>query len=251
MGQFASTVEYYARCREQYPPRFFESIAERLSLTGSEALLDIGCGPGLLAIGFSPFVGRCTGLDPESAMIKEAKEAAEEAGVSLELHLGRIEDYPGEQLFNVATIGRALHWLHREPTLAVLKRVISPLGHVLICSATSVESSVNSWLGPYQEVCDSWSNGPDRQWYRIDPREWFAASDFDVVDQLSVSNTQRVTVCDLIGRALSWSTTSPDILGARRADFERDLFTALLPFSQEGYLREEISAHATILGRRT
>jgi len=45
-------------------------------------LLDIGCGPGLLAIDFAPFVGSCTGLDPESAMIEAAKVAAVEAGVS-------------------------------------------------------------------------------------------------------------------------------------------------------------------------
>jgi ubiquinone/menaquinone biosynthesis C-methylase UbiE len=35
----------------------------------SETLLDVGCGPGMLAIGFAPFVGGGTGLDPEPGMI--------------------------------------------------------------------------------------------------------------------------------------------------------------------------------------
>jgi hypothetical protein len=52
MGRFASTVEFYARYREPYPPKFFERVAEQIGLCGDETLLDIGCGPGLLAIGY-------------------------------------------------------------------------------------------------------------------------------------------------------------------------------------------------------
>jgi SAM-dependent methyltransferase len=65
MGRFASTVEFYARYREPYPPEFFQKVAEQIGLRGDETLLDVGCGPGMLAIGFAPFVGSCTGLDPE------------------------------------------------------------------------------------------------------------------------------------------------------------------------------------------
>src|ERR1022692_2138091 len=83
MGLFASTVEFYARYREPYPPVFFEKVAEQIALRGDESLLDIGCGPGLLAIGFAPFVGRCTGLDPGTGMIAAAKAAAAEASCTL------------------------------------------------------------------------------------------------------------------------------------------------------------------------
>jgi cyclopropane fatty-acyl-phospholipid synthase-like methyltransferase len=85
MGRFASTVEFYTRYREPYASAFFRTVAEQLALHGDEVLLDIGCGPGPLAIGFAPFVGSCTGLDPEAAMIEAAKAAAEEAGVASRL----------------------------------------------------------------------------------------------------------------------------------------------------------------------
>jgi hypothetical protein len=49
-GRFASSVEFYARYREPYPPAFFMKVAELVGLRGDESLLDIGCGPGLLAI---------------------------------------------------------------------------------------------------------------------------------------------------------------------------------------------------------
>jgi predicted RNA methylase len=58
MGRFASTVEFYSRHREPYPTEFFANVAERIALRGNETLLDIGCGPGLLAIGFATFVAR-------------------------------------------------------------------------------------------------------------------------------------------------------------------------------------------------
>jgi len=57
MGRFASTVEFYARYRETYPPEFFKQSAQQIALHGDETLLDVGCGPGLLAIGFALFVG--------------------------------------------------------------------------------------------------------------------------------------------------------------------------------------------------
>ena len=40
MGRFASTVEFYTRCREPYPPEFFQTVAKGLALRGDEALLD-------------------------------------------------------------------------------------------------------------------------------------------------------------------------------------------------------------------
>lgn len=125
MGRFASTVEFYIRYREPYASAFFRTVAEQLALRGDEALLDIGCGPGPLAIGFAPLVGSCTGLDPEAAMIEAAKAAAEEAGVHLDLRLGRMEDFPAGQMFDLVTIGprAALAQSRRSSPSAVTDRL--------------------------------------------------------------------------------------------------------------------------------
>ncbi len=110
MGRFASTVPFYTRCREPYPPAFFSTVAERLALRRDMSLLDAGCGPGLLAIGFGPYVGSCVGVDPEPAMIRAARAAAKEAGIQLQLIEGRLEDLPESAgAFDLITTGRALH----------------------------------------------------------------------------------------------------------------------------------------------
>ena len=133
MGRFASTVEFYARYREPYPPEFFKQAAQQIALRGDETLLDVGCGPGLLAIGFAPFLGRCTGLDPEADMIAAAKAAAAETGVELSLIHGRIEEFPTFQTYDVVTLGRALHLIERNAALSVLERIVPDSGSILIC----------------------------------------------------------------------------------------------------------------------
>lgn len=156
MGRFESTVEYYSRYREPYPAGFFRKVAEQLDFRRRESLLDVGCGPGLLAIGFAPFVGYATGLDPEPAMIAAAEAAAAEAGVGIALIRGRIEQFSPQTAFDVVTIGRALHWLEREATLAVLRRIVASSGRVLVCGASNLESPVSPWLKAYNDVRRSW-----------------------------------------------------------------------------------------------
>ena len=58
MGRFASTVAYYESARPPYGAAFFEAVALQMGLDGSERLLDVGAGPGILAIGFAPYCGR-------------------------------------------------------------------------------------------------------------------------------------------------------------------------------------------------
>ena len=170
MGRFASTVEFYARYREPYSPEFFASVAQQIGLRGTETLLDVGCGPGLLAIGFAPYVARCSGIDPEAAMIAAAKSAAAEAGVALTLTHGRIEEFSAERPFDVVTIGRALHWMDRTVALPVLERIVSGAGRILICRASSVETPKTPWVKPYDELRRRWASEAEGQRYRVDRR---------------------------------------------------------------------------------
>jgi len=249
MGRFASTVEFYARYREPYPPEFFRKVAEQIALRGDETLLDVGCGPGLLAIGFAPFVGHCTGLDPEPLMITAARDAAVEAGVALSLIHGRIEEFPITQRYDVVTIGRAQHWLERTATLAVLEQILAPdSGRILICRASSVETPETPWVKPYRKVRSAWASGPEERHYRNNPSGWFADTCFGAVGETSITEHRQVTVADLIGRALSRSNTSPEVVGEGQARFEAEIAAALEPFVQNGVLVEQIVARATLFG---
>jgi SAM-dependent methyltransferase len=248
MGRFASTVSLYARYREPYPPAFFSTVAERLALRRDMRLLDAGCGPGLLAIGFAPYVGACVGVDPEPGMIPAARAAANHAGVQLQLIEGRLEDLP-ENLgnFDLVTIGRALHWMDPEATLRVLDRVLAEGGALVTCGARPLKGEANPWLEAYDDARKAWALDRDERRYRIDHGACFAGSRFRVAEEITVRHRHRVTIADLISRALSKSNTSPEVLGNRQEAFEASLARVLEPFAADGSIDEEIVAVATVL----
>jgi len=257
MGRFASTVDYYTRYREPYPAVFFRAVATKLALTGKERLLDVACGPAPLAIGLAPFVASVTGVDPEPNMLDVARTAAREAGVKLELIAARLEALPenvGE--FDLVTIGRAIHWFDRAAALPVLERLAAKGGPVVICGATTSSSAVNPWIQKFKEVRQAWSSEPPHALSELGAvperwveyfQTWFAGSRFRLVDDISVAECHRITIPELVGRALSMSSTAPAALGDRRVAFEQAMADALQPYSQNGVLEEEVKALAAVL----
>ncbi len=248
MGRFETAVEFY-RYREPYPPAFFESVTARLALTRSTRLLDVGCGPGNLAIGFAPFVGSCAAVDREPEMLSAARVAAAEASLHIAFIQAGIEDLDyGNDSFDFVTIGRALHWLPREARLTVLERAVAPGGRIAICGSTATDAPVNAWIPTFKQARRAWASDPDESRYRVDMDQWFASSRFRKLDEIAVKHRQRVTIPELIGRALSFSITSPAVLGDRRPQFEEEMRAVFEPFAQAGVLEEEVVVIATILG---
>jgi SAM-dependent methyltransferase len=249
MGRFESTVPFYSLFREPYPPEFFSEVARQLDFRGTERLLDIACGPGMLAIGFAPFVGSCVGLDPEEEMISAAREQAAQSNVLLELVQSRLEDLPNSLgPFQVATIGRALHWLDRRAAPQTLAALLPPGAFVLICHAKPPEAQ-NLWLSAFNKTRRQWSSNPEENCYRIDVDDWFRAVPFRRLEDISVTYRQYTTTETLIGRALSMSTTSPAFLGDRREAFEAAVVLAVEPFTENGVITEEILAKALVFQR--
>jgi SAM-dependent methyltransferase len=248
VGRFDSTVPYYARYREPYSASFFREIARRQGLDGTERLIDIGCGPGSLAIGFAPYVQSCVGVDIETEMLAAARLEAARAGVHVHLVQAPIEDLPpGIGCFQAVTIGRALHWFDREEAIAVLEKLVSAQGWIAICGTQTHSAAAQGWEGKFHDLRRAWSSDPDESKYHISLEDWFRGSRFRKIEDIQVTETHQVTIQDLIGRALSLSTTSPDVLRDRRPAFETAMREALEPLSDAGVFDEQVTAIATIL----
>lgn len=248
MGRFETTVPYYARYREPYPPAFFATLAERLALTGSERLLDLGCGPGLLSLGFAPYVGEVTGVDPEPAMLEAARRTV--AGERVRFIEGTAEALPDDiGSFRLITIGRALHWMDRERTLATLGRVLDADGTILICGAHT-DAAATPWYKTYREARSPFTDESVARHSARDIDAWFAGSAFAVTDRIVVGARHSIAVPDLVGRCLSMSSSSPAVVGARVAMLRIALDAALGPFLRDGRLEETYSAVATLIQRR-
>lgn len=246
MGRFETTAQTYAARREPYPPAFFAAVADSLKLKGQETLIDLGTGPGLLALGFAPFVSRVVGVDPEPAMVIEARRAAAAAKIEFPVIEGRAEDLgPEVGRFDLVTIGRALHWMDRDATLAIFDRLLARDGRILICGSRSLDGEVNPWRGAYDAALRSWGASGDRAHRQLRER-WFDGSRFGRVADIGIRHTQDVTPDALVERALTRSTTSPAVLGPRLGDFRAGLLEVLAPFFPASVGCEVVEARAAV-----
>lgn len=104
----------------------------RLKVGPGTALLDVGCGTGVIALAAQQLVGptgRVVAVDPSEGMLNEARRA----GVQ-QTQLGRAEALPlGDNEFDVLTMGYALrHVEDLVSTFCEYRRVLKPGGRVLL-----------------------------------------------------------------------------------------------------------------------
>lgn len=79
---FAGTATHYSRGRLPYAPALAAAVRDALALDGRGRLLDVGCGPGPVALALAPLFDAVIGLDPDHAMLEEAATRAATVGVA-------------------------------------------------------------------------------------------------------------------------------------------------------------------------
>ena len=79
---FAGTAAHYVRGRLPYAPNLAEVLADTLGLDGRGRLLDVGCGPGIIALLLAHHFESVVGLDPDPDMLAEAARLARERDVT-------------------------------------------------------------------------------------------------------------------------------------------------------------------------
>ncbi|MCA1453871.1 class I SAM-dependent methyltransferase [Bradyrhizobium sp. BRP22] len=257
MGRFATTVDLYEQFRPPYPVAFFGEVAHRLALTKRHALIDLGTGPGLLALGFADYVGRIVAVDPEPNMLAVARQAAKRAGRDVTLIKSRAEDLPDSiGHFDLVTIGRALHWLDESTLGPLFERLVAPDGVVAICASSSATDGRNAWLEEYAAARRDWSEkklwSESRSGQRAQ-RELSSVlqgTTFEAAEVIRVESVNETTVADLAQRVLTFSSSSPAALGEKVEPMLRDVEARLMPMSRDGALTEFVVSTAQIARRR-
>jgi SAM-dependent methyltransferase len=256
MGRFASTAELYEQFRPPYPPEFFQAVAQRLTLSRQHTLIDLGTGPGLLALGFAPYAGRVVGIDPEPEMIAAARATAARANAEVTFVEGRAEDLP-ESIghFDVVTIGRALHWMEPGALGSLFARLVAHGGAIVVCASFSVHDGHNRWLADYNGARREWSDAgllsdADKGGHiHRNLADVLGPAGFGVVETIRVETTHEVSARDLAWRVLTFSSSSPAALGDKADAMLADIQARLLPFSRDGILTETLVSAADVARR--
>jgi SAM-dependent methyltransferase len=250
MGRFATTAALYEQFRPPYPPEYFRIVAQKAGLSKQHALIDLGTGPGLLALGFAPYVGRIVGVDPEPAMLEAARSAAGRAGQNLTLIEGTAETLPSDiGTFDVVTIGRALHWMQRDAVAALFERLVAPAGAIVVCAARSVADGRNAWLDEYNEARRFWSGASASNRGLEAFQAVLQGTRFRVAESITVESSHKITASHLAQRVLTFSTSSADVLGDKASPMLHDVERRLLAYSRDGLLTEIVEASAHIARR--
>jgi ubiquinone/menaquinone biosynthesis C-methylase UbiE len=254
--RFQSAVPYYQRYRLAYPERLIARVIALLELEPGAPVLDLGCGPGSLAVPFAKAGLKVTAADPEPEMLAAAKAAAAAAGLAIAFWRGGSYDLkPDMGPFRLVSIGRAFHWMDRMATLAMLNRIITPDGAVVFFHDAHPVLPENAWFKVLCKVGDKFGRARQRHagerkalgHRRYEP--FLYRSAFTELDGLSVTIRQPISEDGIVGRAFSQSTTSPALLGAETDAFEAELRKSLRALSPEGKFTE-IAEMVALIARR-
>jgi ubiquinone/menaquinone biosynthesis C-methylase UbiE len=117
---------------------FRERLVDLARIQPGDAVLDVGCGTGTLAIAAARRagpLGRVSGLDASPEMVARAGHKAARAGVSVDLHIGSAAALPfDDHQFDAVLATLMLHHLPRrtrEQMARQVRRVLRPGGRVL------------------------------------------------------------------------------------------------------------------------
>jgi ubiquinone/menaquinone biosynthesis C-methylase UbiE len=254
-GRFRDNAAHYLAGRPAYSPQLIRRVAESLRLDGTQRLLDLGCGPGQLAVAFSSWVSTGLALDPEAQMLRIASDLGAAIAPNIEYRLGSSYDLsPDWGRFRLAVIGRAFHWMDRADTLARLDHLIEPNGAVVLLATSHPDKHTTPWLAQYEALLEEYARAdPARMQRKSEGWEGHESvllkSPFAVLERTSIVERRRVPVQALMMRPLSMSSLSRDRLGSKLDELLERAQLLLDSHAAEGWLEEWVESVAVIARR--
>jgi SAM-dependent methyltransferase len=256
--KYHAAASHYLAGRPPYAPRLIERVAAMAGLSPGGRVLDLGCGPGQLALAFAQRGAEVLAVDPEPEMLRVARDAAGSAlirFIPIRFMQGSSDDLgPAFGRFHLVVMGRSFHWMDRVETLRRLDGLIESGGAVALFGDAHPELPTNAWRAAWREVlgrygepdggrphyASGWGSG----WVRHEA--FLLDSAFCRLDSMAAIERRQVPVATLVERALSQSTHSQDRLGDRVEMLSEDLVRAMGPFTVGGMITEVVETYALI-----
>ncbi|MCX5414563.1 class I SAM-dependent methyltransferase [Streptomyces sp. NBC_00059] len=254
---FSGTAAYYRRGRLPYAPGLADALAGALPPGGRGRLIDVGCGPGILALELARLFDDVVGVDPDHGMLTEAAHAAGLAGLAGRTRWvrARAEELPaGLGVFDVAIFGQSFHWMDQELVAGTFRRMLRPGGSLVHIS--DLKSEVRSVEGlpypavPYAAIDEVVRRhlGPVRRAGRGVLPQGTRGGEAVVLAGAGFTGPRRLVVPaghalerthdDVVAYVFSLSSSAPHLFGARRDAFEEDLRQLLREASPRGLFSE-------------
>ena len=251
---FAGTASYYRRYRSHYPSETFAYLRERFQLGPKVRVLDLGCGTGRLTIPLAQLGCDVTGMDPDPAMLEEARVEVASSLIPrtapLTWLVGSSWDLsPSLGSFHLVVMGQSFHWMDRDATVAALEPLIDPDGGIALIAPfdrsgpptdelghaeDAIREVVAQFLGPRRRAGSGTYDHPIDHHERVLER-----SAFSNVESWRHPWNRSWTIDELTGHTLSLSWAAPPLFGERLPEFEEAVRARLAELYPSGLIHEE------------
>jgi SAM-dependent methyltransferase len=252
-GFEGDVADYYARYRRGYPTVFVDALADALTLTPADTIVDLGCGTGQLTLPLARKVGWAVGVDPESDMLRHAEEAARGvAATNVRWICGTSEDLDSiaQQVGRIGaiTVANAIHLMDRATLFRMAHETLHPgRGLAIVANGTPLWLQDTPWSAALRTFMQRWlgtrlSNhcGTDEE-TRSTYRRELIANGYTMRD-IQVDYTETLSLEQIVGGVYSaLSDRIPE--RSDRARFSAELSQALA--GTEPFL-EHVSVRALI-----
>jgi SAM-dependent methyltransferase len=246
---YEGTAWYYSRYRPKYPPSLVKVLREQFRLDGKGRLLDLGCGPGPVAIALAHLFEEVVAMDPDAAMRAEGERIARERGINnIEWRYGGSKDLsPALGQFRLVTMGNSFHWMDRARTLDALYDLVTDGGGIAVVGegAPIPPPPMTPWRAAINAVLKRYLGQRPIPWENPGPtlgerhEAYITRSRFKDLASYAESFDVEWTVDSIIGNLYSMSFCSRRVLGDRVDAFERDIRAAVLDAEPSGILKGE------------
>ena len=256
---YQSAARYY-KARPPYSDQLLPALSAKLRWDGTGRLIDVGCGPGVVAIQLSPGFSEVVGLDPEPAMLHEAARLTPSRDrEKFRWIRARAEDIPELDLggFQAVTLAQSFHWTKKERLAEIIYDILKEGGAMLLIHHNApafgpgglsnageaanpvyplvphqvIDRVLVRWIGHGKPPPD-----PKREPYS----DLLARTRFGVVERLILPGRRDLvrSVDQMIDNYLSTSFAAPELFGDRLQEFRAELSAELVRCTDSGFFWE-------------
>ena len=251
---YGGSAPCYLKGRLSYAPHLAQALVDALDLDGTGRLIDVGTGPGLIAMDLAPFFEEVLGIDADADMVFEAAREGRRRGIENATWLNmRGEDLPADLgPFRVATFAQSFHWMQRERVARAIRHMLEQgrgrlvLVHGYTLQGVDPVDLQEHPTPPYDsiaELVERYLGSVRRAGRGVLPdgtpsdEEWVLdQAGFSGPDVVNIIDTRVITrtADDVVASVYSVSRSAPHLFGKRLAAFESELHALLSEASSQG-----------------